>query len=64
MLKITEGLVLRSFSFCIAELGFFHFLEIVTGRLVPSASEDPSTAWLVSSSTKDPACGIQVSSGR
>jgi hypothetical protein len=38
-LKITEGPVLRSFSFCKAELGFFHFLEIVTGWLVPSACQ-------------------------
>jgi len=46
-LKITEGPVLRSFS----ELGFFHFLETVTG-------------WLVPSTTEDPVCWIQVSSGR
>jgi len=26
---------------CKAELGFFHFLEIVTGWLLPSTSEDP-----------------------
>jgi hypothetical protein len=25
-----------------AELGFFHFLEIVTGWLVPSAVKDPA----------------------
>jgi len=39
MLKITEGPALRSFSFCKAELGFFHFLEIVTGWLVRSAGQ-------------------------
>jgi hypothetical protein len=33
--------VLRSFAFLRkAELGFFHFLEIVTGWLVPSTVEE------------------------
>ncbi len=40
-----------------AELGFFHFLEIVTGWLVTLCwSEDPSTAWLVPSTAEDPTC--------
>ncbi len=50
-----------------AELGFFHFLEIVAGWLVVAtfrSSEDPSTAWQVPSTTEDPACWKQVSSGR
>ncbi len=52
-----------------AELGFFHFLEIVRGWLVIGttlrSSEDPSTAWQVpSSTTKDPACWKHVSSGQ
>ncbi len=42
---------------CKAELGFFHFLEIVTGWLVPSdVLENPSTAWLVPSTAEGPAC--------
>jgi hypothetical protein len=32
--------VLRSFSFRTAGLGFFHFVEIVTGWLVPSAGQN------------------------
>jgi hypothetical protein len=56
----TQVLFLRK-----AELGFFHFLETVTGWPVPSAgqkipgcsrSEDPSIAWLVPSTPEDPAC--------
>jgi hypothetical protein len=38
-----------------AELGFFHFLEIVIGWLVPWTKEDPSTARLVPSTAEDPA---------
>ncbi len=50
---------------CKAELGFFHFFEIVTGWLVPfSWSEDPNTTWLIPSTAEDPACWRQVSSGR
>ncbi len=50
-----------------AELGFFHFLQIVTGWLVVGthrSSEDPSTACQVPSTTEDPACWKHVSSGR
>jgi hypothetical protein len=56
-LKITEGPVLRPFSYVKQSWDFFHFLEIVTGWLVPSASwsEDPSTAWLVPSTAEGPA---------
>ncbi len=38
--KITEGSVLRSFSYVKRSWDFFHFLEIVTGRLgyLPSTS--------------------------
>jgi hypothetical protein len=42
-----------------AELGYFHFLEIVTGWLAGTFhwSKASSTAWLVLSSTAaDPAC--------
>jgi hypothetical protein len=62
---------------CKAELGFFHFLEIVTGWLVPSALlEKPSTAWVglllenpstasvAPSAAEGPAYFNQVSSGR
>jgi len=45
----TQVLSLRE-----AELGFFHFLEIVTGTF--SWSQGPSTAWLVPSTVVDPAC--------
>jgi hypothetical protein len=39
---------------CKAELGFFHILEIVTAWLGTFRwSEDPSTAWLVPSTTED-----------
>jgi hypothetical protein len=57
----TQVLYLRK-----AELGFFHFLETVTGWLVGtfSWSEDPSTAWLVPSTAEDPTCWKHVSSGR
>jgi hypothetical protein len=47
---------------CEAQLGFFHFLEIVTGTF--SWSEYPSTAWLVPSTVEDLACWKQVFSGR
>ncbi len=53
----TQVLSLRE-----AELGFFHFLEIVTGTF--SWSQGPSTAWLVPSTVEDPACWKQVFSGR
>jgi hypothetical protein len=56
----TQVLFLRK-----AELGFFHFLEIVTGWLVPSdVLENPSTGSLVPSTVEGPACWKQVSSGR
>jgi hypothetical protein len=32
---MTEGPVLKSFSFVKQSWDFFHFLEIVTGRLAP-----------------------------
>jgi hypothetical protein len=45
------------------EVGFFHFLEIVTGWLVPSAGQkillQPARTF-----TQDPACWKQDSSGR
>jgi hypothetical protein len=48
MSKIGDGPVLRSFSYVKAELGFFHFLKLVTGWLVPSIGQKiPTTAWLV-----------------
>jgi hypothetical protein len=50
-----------------AELGFFHFLEIVRGWLVVGTfrpSKDPSTARQVPSTSEDPACWKQVSSDR
>jgi hypothetical protein len=50
-----------------AELGFFHFLEIVTGWLAGTFccwSEDLSTAWLVPSTAEGPACWKLVSSGK
>jgi len=39
MSKIREGPVLRSFSYLKQSWDFFHFLEIVTGWLVPSAGQ-------------------------
>ncbi len=40
-----------------AELGFIHFLEIVTGLAGTFRwSEDPITAWLVPSTAEDPPC--------
>jgi hypothetical protein len=49
-----EGLVLRSFFLRKAELGFFHFLEIVTGWLVSSPGQkDGSAGWLVPSTAED-----------
>jgi hypothetical protein len=36
-----DGLVLRSFSSIKKSSGFFPFLGIVTGRLVPSIAKDP-----------------------
>jgi hypothetical protein len=39
MLKITERHVLRSFSYLKESWDFFHFLEIVTDWLVPSAGQ-------------------------
>jgi hypothetical protein len=39
------------------DLGFFHFLEIVTGLAATFRwSKDPSTAWLIPSTAEDPAC--------
>jgi hypothetical protein len=34
-----EWPILKSFSYVKAEMGFFHFFEIVTGQLVPSAGQ-------------------------
>jgi len=58
MSKIAEGRACTQVLFLSkAELGIFHFLEIVAGWLVPFRwSEDRSTVWLVPSTTEDPTC--------
>jgi hypothetical protein len=39
MSKIMEGFVLKSFSYIKRSWHFFHFLEIVTGWLLPFANQ-------------------------
>jgi hypothetical protein len=58
--------ILRSFSYVKQSWDFFHFLETATGWLVPSAGQKipVQPAWLVPSTTEDPAWWKQVSWGR